>query len=139
MKLAMNKRWLVAVALLCIASACRTTSQTRYLHKNADTSERSARSRSSRSRIFRATGPRATRCRRSSISSCSQSTSSRWPSGQVNKIVRGGSSVETLGPADYQKLGKDLGVDGVFVGSVVDYAEGHAGSTPTPEVTIQCV
>jgi hypothetical protein len=45
--------------------------------------------------------------------------------------------VDSLGPADYQKLGKDLGVDGVFVGTVVDFADTRAGSTPQPEVTIQ--
>ncbi|HEX3108585.1 MAG TPA: hypothetical protein VHU41_05790 [Thermoanaerobaculia bacterium] len=57
--------------------------------------------------------------------------------GQVTKVMRSQSSADALGPADYEKIGKDLGVDAVFVGSVVDFAETHTGATPTPEVTIQ--
>jgi len=56
--------------------------------------------------------------------------------GEVTKVMRSEGS-DALGPADYEKLGKDLGVDAVFVGSVVDFAETRSGSTPTPEVTIQ--
>lgn len=58
--------------------------------------------------------------------------------GQVTKLIRGsGATTDTLGPNEYQKIGKELGVDGLFVGSVVDFAEGRSGSTPTPEITIQ--
>ena len=59
--------------------------------------------------------------------------------GQVTKVMRtgAGSTPDALGPADYQKIGKDLGVDALFAGSVVDFAEGRSGSTPTPEITIQ--
>src|SRR6185369_17280634 len=56
--------------------------------------------------------------------------------GQVNKFVRS-DALATLGPAEFQKIGKDLGVDALFAGSVVDFAEGRSGSTPTPEITIQ--
>ncbi len=138
MKLAMNnRRWIVAVALLCIASACRTTTQTRYLHKNADLGA------IGKVAVFpfenlssdRAAGDKVQKI--FYLELLSLDVFEVAEPGQVNKIVRGGSSIDTLGPADYQKLGKDLGVDGVFVGSVVDYAEGHAGSTPAPEVTIQ--
>lgn len=46
-------------------------------------------------------------------------------------------SVETLAPADLQRLGKSLGADGIFLGSVVELAESRSGSTPAPQVTIQ--
>jgi TolB-like protein len=55
--------------------------------------------------------------------------------GDVKKAVPG--STDTLGPADYQRIGKDLSADAVFVGTVVDFAESRSGSTPAPEVTIQ--
>jgi hypothetical protein len=59
--------------------------------------------------------------------------------GQVTKVLRaqGTTSTEAMGPAEYQKIGKELGVDGVFVGTVVDFAESHVGSTSAPEITIQ--
>ncbi len=58
--------------------------------------------------------------------------------GQVTKLVRSsGISTDALSPADYQKIGKELGVDGIFAGSVVDYGESHSGSTSAPEITIQ--
>src|SRR5206468_3790710 len=57
--------------------------------------------------------------------------------GQVTKVMRSQTSTDALGPAEYQKIGKDLGVDAVFVGSVVDFNEARTGSAPTPEVTIQ--
>ena len=59
--------------------------------------------------------------------------------GQVTKTLRasGVTSPEALGLADFQRIGKELGVDGVFVGTVVDYAETRTGTTPTPEVTIE--
>jgi polysaccharide biosynthesis protein PelC len=59
--------------------------------------------------------------------------------GQVAKTLRGGgvTSTEALGLSDLQRIGKELGVDGLFVGSVVDYADTRTGTTPTPEVTIE--
>jgi TolB-like protein len=55
--------------------------------------------------------------------------------GQVKKSLRG--STEALGPDDFQRLGKELGVDALFLGTVVDFAETRSGSTPAPEVTVQ--
>jgi TolB-like protein len=59
--------------------------------------------------------------------------------GQVMKTLRaaGVSSPEALGVSDLQRIGKDLGVDGLFIGSVVDFADVRTGTTPTPEVTIE--
>jgi TolB-like protein len=56
--------------------------------------------------------------------------------GQVTKVLRG-ASLDTLGPAEFQRIGKELGVDALFTGTVVDFADTRAGNTPAPEVTIQ--
>ena len=125
----------LTVVLALLAGGCRTT-QTRYLHKNADlgaiakvavlpfdnlTQERSAGDKVQKIfylellalDVFEVTEP-----------------------GQVNKVLRG-APTDALGPAELQRLGKDLGVDAVFTGTVVDFADTHAGNTPTPEVTVQ--
>jgi len=125
-------------ALLVIAGGCRSTTQTRFVHKNADlgaiskvavfpfenlTSERSAGDKVQK--IFY-------------LELLSVDVFEVSEPGQIGKLARGGSfSVETLGPADYMKLGKDLGVDAIFTGTVVDFAEARTGSTMTPDVTIQ--
>ena len=46
-------------------------------------------------------------------------------------------NVEQLGPADLKRIGEALKAQGLFFGSVVDFAESRSGSTPAPEVTIQ--
>lgn len=46
-------------------------------------------------------------------------------------------SVETLTPGDLQRISAELGADGLFLGTVVDFTEVRAGSTPAPEVTLQ--
>lgn len=46
-------------------------------------------------------------------------------------------SVDTLTPGDLQRIGAELGADGLFLGTVVDFAEVRTGSTPAPEVTLQ--
>jgi len=46
-------------------------------------------------------------------------------------------SVDTLTPGDLQRIGAELGADGLFLGTVVDFTEVRAGSTPAPEVTLQ--
>jgi len=56
--------------------------------------------------------------------------------GVVAKLVPP-STVGTMGPAEFQKLGKDLGVDALFMGTVIDFGESRQGATPAPEVTIQ--
>jgi len=127
------------LALCCVAAACRTTTtQTHFLHKNADlgaigkvavlpfanlSNERAAGDKVQQ--IFY-------------LELLSLNVFDVAEPGQVNKTLRGATAaVDSLGPADYQKLGKDLGVDGVFVGTVVDFADARTGSTPQPEVTIQ--
>lgn len=56
--------------------------------------------------------------------------------GQVTKVLKS-QNAESMGPADFQRAGKELGVDGLFLGSVIDFEDSRSGSTPTPEVTIQ--
>jgi len=59
--------------------------------------------------------------------------------GLVSKTLKADriETTESLGPADFKKLGEELKADGVFMGSVVDFAESRSGQTPTPDITIQ--
>lgn len=59
--------------------------------------------------------------------------------GQVAKLLKAEriESVDALGPAEMKKIGEGLKAQGIFVGTVVDFAETRSGSTPAPEVTIQ--
>lgn len=59
--------------------------------------------------------------------------------GRVTKVlqVSGIKSTESLDSPDFQNLSKELGVDGLFLGTVVDFAEVRSGNTPAPEVSIQ--
>ncbi len=45
--------------------------------------------------------------------------------------------VASLTPDEVKKLGKELKVQAIFVGALVEYDEGKGGSTPSPRVTIQ--
>ena len=133
-------QWLlIAVAIAVLCAGCGTTThQTRFMHANADLGaiktvavlpfDSLAQDRTSGDKVQKVFY----------LELLSLEVFDVTEPGQVNKIMRGsGATVDALGPADYQKIGKDLGVDGLFVGSVVDFAEGHSGSTPTPEITIQ--
>jgi TolB-like protein len=59
--------------------------------------------------------------------------------GQMTQYLRANrvDSVEALAPTDLKKMGEALKAQGVFVGSVVDFADTRTGSTPSTEVTIQ--
>jgi hypothetical protein len=59
--------------------------------------------------------------------------------GLVVKTLRANrvESVDALAPADLKKLGAELGCQGFFIGTVVDYGESHSGTTAAPDVTIQ--
>jgi TolB-like protein len=137
-KVQLMKHFVIIAASALILGGCSTThSQTRYLHKNADlgaigkvavlpfdnlTQEHSAGDKVQR--VFY-------------LELLSLDVFEVIEPGQVTKILRGGAAMDTLGPAEFQKLGKDLGVDAVFTGSVVDFAEARTGNAPTPDVTIQ--
>lgn len=59
--------------------------------------------------------------------------------GQVTQLLRSSrvESIEALTPADMKKIGDSLKAQGIFIGTIVDFAETRSGQTPTPEVTIQ--
>lgn len=59
--------------------------------------------------------------------------------GRVNKVLQAANvrSTEALDSSDFQRLGKELGADGLFMGTVVDFAQTRSGNTPAPEVSIQ--
>jgi len=59
--------------------------------------------------------------------------------GEVAKLVAAEriQSTDLLAPADLQRIGKELGADGLFLGTVVDFTESRVGSLPSPEVVIQ--
>ena len=126
-----------AIALLLVAACSSGSQQTRYLHKNADlgaiskvavlpfenlTPERSAGDKVQKIfylellalDVFQVAEP-----------------------GEVTKVLRAQGTADALGPVEFQKIGKELGADGLFVGTVVDFADARTGSTPTPEVTVQ--
>lgn len=126
--------FLLATAIL---SACRsTTQQTSYVHKNADLG---AISKVAVLPFDNLSQDRAAADKVQKIfylELLSLDVFEVTEPGQVTKVLRSAGG-DALGPADYQKIGKDLGVDAVFVGSVVDYEEAHTGTTATPEVNIQ--
>jgi len=59
--------------------------------------------------------------------------------GLVSKTLKADrvETTESLGPADFKRLGEELKADAVFTGAVVDFAENRTGNTPTQNVTIQ--
>lgn len=59
--------------------------------------------------------------------------------GQVVKLLKAEriESMEALGPAEIKRIGEGLKAQGLFTGTVVDFAESRSGNTPAPEVTIQ--
>jgi len=59
--------------------------------------------------------------------------------GRVNKVVGSSrtASIDSFDSGDFKRLGQELGVDGLFLGTVVDFAETRTGNTPAPEVSIQ--
>ena len=131
-----SRNLLVLAALALIAAGCASSHQTNFLHQNADlgaikkvavlpfdnlTSERSASEKVQK--IFY-------------LELLSLDVFIVAEPGEVVKVLRG-AGTDALGPAEYQRIGKELGVDAVFVGTVVDFAEGRTGTTPTPEVTVQ--
>jgi TolB-like protein len=124
---------LLAMAL----PACRTSQQTSYVHKNADLGSITKVAVLPFDNLSqeRAAGDKVQKI--FYLELLALDVFEVAEPGQVTKVMRAQTSADALGPAEYQKIGKDLGVDAIFVGSVVDFTEAHTGSTPTPEVTIQ--
>lgn len=127
----------LGVAALClIVLACTTTRQTKFFHPNADlgvmkkvavlpfdnvTQDKAAGEKCQK--IF-------------FIELLAAEAFDVVEPGQVTKTLKS-QGAESMGPADFQRVGKELGVDGLFLGSVIDFEDARSGSTPAPEVTIQ--
>jgi TolB-like protein len=133
--------WRVAVALSAAlaASACATSATTKYTHPNMDlgavkrvavlpfenlTQDRSASEKVQK--IFL-------------TELLSLEAFDVVEPGQVTQYLRANriDSIEGLTPTDLKKLGEALKAQGIFTGSVVDYAETRTGQTPAADVTIQ--
>jgi len=129
------------VAALCIAAAgCASSStQTHYLHPNADLGmiKKVAVIPFENVSEDRMAGDKMTRIFFVELLSLEVFEVSE--PGQSVKVLRSqaATSVDALGSADLQRIGKQLGVDGLFLGSVVDFTEARSSSTPDPRVTIQ--
>lgn len=130
---------LLAAGLLVALAGCRSGSSAKYVHPNADlgairrvavlpfdnlTQERSASDKVQK--IFL------------SELLATEAFDVVEP-GQVVKVLKAEriESLEALGAAEIKKVGEALKAQGLFTGTVVDFAETRSGSTPSPEVTIQ--
>ena len=130
---------MLALLLIGISLGCRSTATTKFVHPNADlasikkvavlpfenvTQERTAADKVQK--IFL-------------VELLSLDTFDVVEPGAVAKSLRSAriESVEALAPADLQRIGKELGAQGIFMGTVVDFEEGRSGQTPAPNVTIQ--
>ncbi len=52
-------------------------------------------------------------------------------------IRRESIEVATISPDEIKKIGRDLKVQALFLGTLVEYDEGRTGATPSPRVTLQ--
>lgn len=137
---ARSQRLLALVLALSMGAAgCRSAQQTQYLHPNADlgTIHKVAVLPFENVTEDRTAGEKITRIFFVELLALEVFDVSE--PGQAVKIMRAqpGGSVEALGQADLQRIAKELGVDGLFVGSVVDFGETRSGSSQDPRVTIQ--
>ena len=129
---------MAAGVLVCLAS-CRSTRTTKYIHPNMDLGALR------RVAVFpfeslvpdRTAGEKVQKIFLTELLSL-EAFEVAEP-GLVAKVLTAErvESTVALGPADFKRLGEALKVQGVFLGSVVDYAENRSGTAPAPEVTIQ--
>jgi TolB-like protein len=125
-------------ALALTAGGCASSQQTRYLHPNADLGmiKKVAVIPFENVTEDRGAGEKVTRIFFVELLALDVFDVSE--PGQAVKVLRSqAASLDALGSADLQRIGKDLGVDGLFMGSVVDFSETRSGSSQDPRVTIQ--
>ncbi len=137
-----TRSWAAALLLgFCAAAAggCASSSTTKYIHPNADLSaiKKVAVLPFENLSQDRTAGEKVQKIFLTEL--LSLEAFDVIEPGQVSKLLRSErvDSVETLGPADFKRIGEALKVQGLFLGSVVDFADTRTGSTPTPDVTIQ--
>jgi len=132
----MRLRYTMIALLILGIAGCRTT-QTRFLHKNADLGaiNKVAVLPFDNLSAERTAGDKVQKIFYLELLALDVFEISE--PGEVTKSLRAQGSVDALGANEIKKIGKDLGVDAVFVGSVIDFAETRTGATSTPEVTVQ--
>jgi len=127
------------LVLLLSVSACRSTSTTKYVHPNMDLGAvRRVAVLPFESLVpDRAAGEKVQKIFITELLSLAAFDVAE--PGTVTKLLKAErvESMDSLGPADFKRIGEALKVQGVFLGSVVDYTETRSGSAPAPEVTIQ--
>lgn len=129
---------ILAAAVCATIAGCASTQQTRYLHPNADLGmiKKVAVVPFENLSEDRTAGEKLTRI--FFVELLALDVFDVAEPGQAVKALRsGGTPVDALGPAELQRIGKELGVDGLFLGSVVDFAESRSTSGSDPRVTVQ--
>ena len=134
-------RWtrkLAAGLLLVALAGCRSTRTTKYVHPNMDLGavKRVAVLPFDSLVQDRTAGDKVQKIFLTEL--LSLETFEVAEPGQVMKMLKAEriESTDQLGPADFKRIGEALKVQGVFIGSVVDFTENRTGATPSPEVTI---
>ena len=136
-----NEAYRIRVALiaaaLCCSVACRSA-QTKYVHKSADLG---AIAKVAVLPFENVTDDRAAAEKVQKIFYLELLATDAFEvaePGEVTKLLKGApAGTDIMARADYQTIGKKLGVDGLFVGTVVDYTESRSGAVPAPDVTLQ--
>jgi TolB-like protein len=133
------KRRICLVLLLAMMPACRSARTTKYVHPNMDLGvirrvavlpfESLVQDRNAGERVQKIFLTELLALEAFEVAE----------PGLVTKVLKADrvESVDALGPAELKRLGETLKVQGIFLGSVVDFSETRTGTTPAPEVTIQ--
>jgi TolB-like protein len=130
---------LMTAALVTVTMACASRPSAKYMHPNADLG---AIKKVAILPLENLTNERAAADKITKILLIEVLTLEVFDvvePGQVTKVLKTErvESTEALTPSDLKKIGETLGAQGLFIGTVVDFAETRSGNTPTPEVTIQ--
>lgn len=131
-------RLIGAAVLMLTAAGCGSATQSRFLHPNADlgTIQKVAVLPFENVAEDKSAGEKVSKIFFVELLSLEVFDVSE-PGLVLRTLRTQNGTVDTLGPDQFKQLGKDLGVDGLFVGSVIDFAEGRSGATPAPRVTVQ--
>lgn len=130
----LSKPALAALVVAILMVGCQSTSRTQFLHENADLGaiEKVAVLPFENVSSERTAGEKVQKIFYLELLSLDVFNVSE--PGLVAKGVRA-ADVANLTPADFQRLGKDFGVDAVFTGSIVDFDSGKGGAAP--DLTLQ--
>ena len=129
-------RCIVWIVLTALAAACQSV-PTRYVHPNADIAaiKKVAVLPFENVTADRAAGDKVQKV--FLVELLSMEVFEVTEPGQVTKVLRSERlETDALGTDELKRIGKALGVDGLFLGSVVDFSETRTGSTSAPEVTV---